>query len=195
MTDRWCGYNRHAGRRQHCWAHVKRDFTRISEMPGESGEIGRWLLDAESRLFEYWHRVRDGTMTRGAFQVEVRPIRHMVKELLLRGTAASLSCSGMCRELLKAERRLWTFVHVAGVEPTNNTAERSIRPAVLWRKTCFGVQSERGRRFVERMLTVRASCRLRGIGVVEFVKNTVAAKRNGGITPSLLTEKSLTATL
>ena len=195
VTDRWCGYNRHAGRRQHCWAHVKRDFTRISEMPGESGEIGRSLLDAESRLFEYWHRVRDGTMTRGAFQVEVRPIRRMVKELLLRGTAASLSCSGMCRELLKAERRLWTFVHVAGVEPTNNTAERSIRPAVLWRKTSFGVQSERGRRFVERMLTVRASCRLRGIGVVEFVKNTVAAKRNGGIAPSLLTGKTLTATL
>lgn len=108
-------------------------------MSDESDEIGRSLLDAESRLFEFWHRIRDGTMTRGAFQTEVRPICRMVKELLLRGTAASLSCSGMCRELLKAERRLWTFVHIVGVEPTNNIAERSIRPAVLWRKTGFGV--------------------------------------------------------
>jgi transposase len=58
-------------------------------------------------------------MTRPAFQNEVRTIRRMVKELLLRGTAESLACSGMCRELLKVEKRLWTFVRIPGVEPTN----------------------------------------------------------------------------
>jgi hypothetical protein len=55
----------------------------------------------------------------------------MVKEFLLRGTAESLACSGMFRELLKAERHLWTHVRVPGSEPTNNAAERFIRPAVL----------------------------------------------------------------
>jgi transposase len=194
VSDRWGGYNRHAGRRQYCWAHVKRDFTRISEMSGEAGEIGHALLDAESRLFEFWHRVRDGTMARNVFQAAVRPIRRRVKELLLRGAGESLSCTGMCRELVKAERRLWTFVDVCDVEPTNNAAERSIRPAVLWRKTSFGVQSERGRQFVERMLTLRASCRLRGVNMVEFVKNAVAARRNGDIAPSLLTGKIQSAT-
>jgi hypothetical protein len=168
---------------------VKRDFVRLSEMSGEAGEIGRALLDAESRLFELWYRVRDGTMTRPAFQSEVRTIRRMVKEFLLRGTADSLACAGMCRELLKVERRLWTFVRIPGVEPTNNLAERSLRPAVLWRKTSFGVQSERGGKFVERMLTMRASCRLQGVSVVEFVRNAVAARRNAGNAPSLLTEK------
>jgi hypothetical protein len=47
---------------------------------------------------------------------------------------------------------LWTFVQVEGVEPTNNTAERSIRPGVLWRKGSFGTQSAEGSRFVESML-------------------------------------------
>lgn len=183
VSDRWGGYNRHAGRRQYCWAHVKRDFIRLAEMPGEAGGIGLALLDAESRLFEFWHRVRDGTMSRFVFQLAVRPIRRRVKLFLLRGSAESLPCSGMCRELLKAERRLWTFVDVSGVEPTNNAAERTIRSAVLWRKTSFGVQSERGRRFVERMLTVRASCRLRGVSVAEFVRNAVAARRSGGVAP------------
>jgi transposase len=131
VSDRWGGYNRHSGHRQYCWAHVKRDFTHISEMSGEAGRIGRALLDAESRLFEFWHRVRDGTLSRIAFQMEVCPIRRKVKRLLLRGAAESLSSSGMCRELLKAESRLWTFVRIAGVEPTNNAAERSIRPAVI----------------------------------------------------------------
>jgi transposase len=65
---------------------------------------------------------------------------------------------------------------------------------VLWRKTSFGVQAERGRQFVERMLTVRASCRLRGVSVAEFVKNAVAARRNDDIAPSLLTGKIQSAT-
>ena len=48
---------------------------------------------------------------------------------------------------------LWTFVRVEGVEPTNNTAERSIRLGVLWRKGSFGTQSADGSRFVEAMMT------------------------------------------
>jgi hypothetical protein len=39
------------------------------------------------------------------------------------------------------------------------------------------------------MLTLRASCRLRGVSVVEFVKNAVAVRRTGDVAPSLLPEK------
>lgn len=189
VSDRWGGYNRHSGQRQYCWAHVKRDFTRISEMPGASGKIGELLLDAESELFQYWHRVRDGTMSREVFRRKVQVIRRTVKELLRRGSADSLQCSGMCRELLRSEHRLWTFARIAGVEPTNNVAERSVRPAVLWRKTSFGVQSERGARFVERMLTVRASCRMQNKSVVDFIKNAIRAEKFGKRMPSLTDEK------
>ena len=63
-----------------------------------------------------------------------------------------------CRELLTREAALWTFVRVEGIEPTNNSAERSLRGAVLWRKVSFGTQSERGSRFVASMLTVLLSC-------------------------------------
>jgi transposase len=45
------------------------------------------------------------------------------------------------------------------VEPTNNAAERALRPAVLWRKGSFGPDREAGSRFAERLLTVVASCR------------------------------------
>ena len=41
---------------------------------------------------------------------------------------------GMCRDILKRRAAVWTFVQVDGVDPTNNTAERAIRPGVLWRK-------------------------------------------------------------
>jgi len=42
------------------------------------------------------------------------------------------------RELLKQWEYLWTFVRLWGVEPTNNAAERAVRPGVLWRKSSFG---------------------------------------------------------
>ena len=60
------------------------------------------------------------------------------------------------------EPYLWTFVYDESVEPTNNLAERTVRQAVLWRKGSFGTQSERGARYVERILTVCATCRLQG---------------------------------
>jgi hypothetical protein len=57
---------------------------------------------------------------------------------------------------------LWTFARVEGVEPTNNAAERALRPAGLWRTGSFGADSEAGSHFAERLLTVVASCRQQG---------------------------------
>ena len=57
------------------------------------------------------------------------------------------------------EEGLWTFVRVEGVEPTNNAAERALRHAVIWRRISGGTDSAEGSRFVERMLTVVATCR------------------------------------
>ena len=65
----------------------------------------------------------------------------------------------MVREL----SALWTCVVEAGVDPTNNRAERAWRFAVLWRKMMQGTYHEKGDRWVERLLAVRETCRLRGV--------------------------------
>jgi hypothetical protein len=81
---------------------------------------------------------------------------------------------------------LWTFVEVEGVEPTNNRSERGLRHAVIWRKSSYGSHSEAGSRFVERMLTVRATLRAQGRNVVQFVTQAVLASLNRLPLPSLL---------
>jgi transposase len=81
---------------------------------------------------------------------------------------------------------LWVFVTVAGVEPTNNAAEQALRPAVLWRKGSFGTQSEAGSRFVERILTVRETCRRQGRSLRVFVMEAVAAHRAKRPAPTLV---------
>jgi hypothetical protein len=188
ITDRWSAYSWLPIRqRQLCWAHLKRDFKKIAERCGEAKRIGEALGACERELFELWYRVRDGTLRRSSFRTYVSPIRARVRDLLQQGAALSDSkVAGMCSKILKLEPALWTFVRVPGVEPTNNRAERVIRPAVIWRKTSFGTQSDAGSTFVERMLTAVTTLRLQGRNVLEYMTEACRAGLEGRPAPSLL---------
>ncbi len=94
--------------------------------------------------------------------------------------------AGLCRALLRLWPALWTFAEVAGVEPTNNSAERAVRPAVLWRKGSFGTRSADGARFVERLLTVSATCKQHGRSVFAYLTDVCDAAQRGAPVPSLL---------
>jgi transposase len=75
---------------------------------------------------------------------------------------------------------------VRGIEPTNNAAERALRHAVLWRRSSGGTASEWGSRFVERVLSVAATCRQQGINVLEYLSRCFQARLEGQPAPSLL---------
>jgi transposase len=72
------------------------------------------------------------------------------------------------------------------VPPTNNAAERAERHAVIWRRISGGTDSAHGSRFVERMLTVVATCRQQGRNVLDYLSSCFQAARNGQAIPSLL---------
>jgi transposase len=81
--------------------------------------------------------------------------------------------------LERALGALWTFVVESGVEPTNNRAERDLRFAVLWRKMIQGTYNEKGDRWVERILSLRETCRLRGIPTFPILDEAVTCSFNG----------------
>lgn len=174
-------------RRQYCWAHLNRDFQAMVDRGGESAEVGRLLLGHSERLFDWWHRVRDGTMARATLRSKVAMMRFSFREDLRRGVKCGCSkTAGTCRELLAGEPHLWTFVRVEGVEPTNNDAERALRHGVIYRKTSGGTESEAGSRFVERMLSVVATCRQQEINVLDYLTRCYQAHLEGQPVPSLL---------
>ena len=126
-------------------------------------------------------------MDRRAFQVSVQPIRETIEALLRQGAVCDhAKTQHTCKRILKRKAALWAFVNVPGVEPTNNAAERAVRPAVLWRKQSFGTQSERGSEFVERMLTVCGTCKLQGHNVLDYLTQAIEASLLGKSAPSLL---------
>jgi transposase len=80
--------------------------------------------------------------------------------LLLLFEGAADDAGRLAREIPREIDTLWVFLDEAGVEPTNNRAERPLRFAVLWRKRSNGTQSEKGNRWIERLLSFRQTCRL-----------------------------------
>jgi len=193
ITDRWTAYNGWPLRvRQLCWAHLRRHFAAFAEARGAAGRLGRDLLAETDQLFTWWHRVRDGTLARASFRTYMGPLRQRVEGLLFLGSRGRHApTAATCREILGLAPALWTFVRVPGVEPTNNAAERALRPGVLWRKGSFGSHSAAGSRFVERMMTVAATLKQQRRNVVDYVTQACEAALRGEAAPALLPVQAL----
>jgi transposase len=175
-------------RRQICWAHLLRKFVSFSERAGPAGEIGRQLLDYTGLLFDYWHDYQAGMLDRAMFLAWMAPVRAQVEAVLARAAASGIDrLAGSCANILAHRAALWTFVDTHEVEPTNNHAERELRAFVLWRKRCFGTQSERGNRFAERLMTVAHTARKQRKDVLAFLTACCQARLDGIRAPSLFT--------
>jgi transposase len=190
VTDRWSAYNGYAVRwRQLCWAHLLRDFEAMIERGGASQEIGEALKAQAHQMFHWWHRVRDGTLARSSFRSYMTAVRREVERLLEAGSRCEVAkTEGTCRDILKRRQALWTFVHLEGVEPTNNKGEQAIRSGVLWRKVSFGTHSARGSRFVESMLTVVTTLKQQQRNVLDYLTAACQAALCDEPAPSLLPE-------
>ena len=188
-SDRYAAYRYlPLERRQLCWAHLIREFRKLAVYNQQQRPLGERLLDLSSRIFAAWHRFGAGAIDRPALLLELAPLQadlELALEAGLDPPHASVA-GALCGNLLDHWPALWTFAHVEGVEPTNNVAERALRPAVLWRKGSFGTQSDAGSRFVERLLTVAASCKQQGRGLLDFLVQAVTADRLGLPPPSLV---------
>jgi transposase len=184
--DRWSGYNCFSGLRQLCWAHLKRDFQALSEVKGTMGRIGSELFALAQQILHLRKRVRDGTLSWKTFQRRMELLMPRVETLLVQGADSGEPLAGQCRRIFNMRQYLWTFVHDARAEPTNNLAERVVRQAVLWRKGSFGTKSERGAHYAERILTACATCRLQGRSVIEYLRNACHCHLDGVPAPSLI---------
>ena len=187
-TDRYGVYERvDLSQRGLCWSHLKRDFQAVAEQTNRTArKIGEQGLEVCGEVFERWHRFRGKQISRRLLQKQIEPVRQRMKHLLKRGRRCRhRRTAGFCADLLRLEPALWTFAQVAGIEPTNNHAERMLRPAVMWRKQSLGSHSLGGCRFVERMMTVLQTLKLHGQSVMDYLEHAIHALRCGTCPPPL----------
>ena len=166
-----------AERRQVCWCHLQRNFKGLADRGGRCAWLGEWGVDVAARLFHHWGAYKRGEITRRAMQRRMGHLEAEVEELLEWGCQhGDGKARRFCEELWKVRPSLFLFARVDGVEPTSNRPERDLRPAVLWRKGCFGSQSDGGLLFVGRILSATRSCRRRAIPLLAYLTEVCRAQ-------------------
>jgi transposase len=116
-------------------------------------------------------RYADRSIKSHRFQFRMVRLRREVRQALEQGSwSGCAKTSASCFEILKLEDGLWTFARVQGIEPTNNAAERALQFAVIWQRISGRTDSQRGSRFVKRMLSVVATCRHQERNVLDYLK-------------------------
>jgi transposase len=185
ISDRWVAYQI-CRWRQLCWAHLARNFEELGLRGGKAVQFSEAGMALCKQVFTLCRSVREGNLSREQLRAEIEPVRTRMRHLLEQGAASEEKrVVGFCRNVLKLWPWLWTFVEEP-VEPTNNAAERALRPAVLWRKGSFGSQSETGLRYAERVLTFVSTCRQLNAHPFEFLSRAIFALRSGAAIPRLI---------
>ena len=192
-VDRWGAYTKyHKGFFQICWAHLKRDFLGILKV-GQATEADDGILFAQTmeklrkRLMAIWYRFKAGDISGADLIKKTGPIRNAMKRYLKQYMHSEERCVlTLANKLMKRFDDLFTFIFYEGVEPTNNLAERGIRPAVQWRKICFDNRSDNGAVLTFRLLTITRTCWLQNRNPLEFFVEAISAYRSVKPAPSLI---------
>jgi transposase len=155
VSDNFNVYKNWFYKRQNCLAHFIRKAKHLAQSDNEhlSG-FGEQIL-AQLQLLCHFSKAPPGPRKWKNFYS-----RFML--LLMLHEGADNEAGKLARSLASAMDTLWVFLEEHGVEPTNNRAERALRFGVIWRKRCFGSQSDKGNRWVERILSLKETCRIKG---------------------------------
>lgn len=195
ICDRFSAYikyhkDRACGLLQFCWAHIIRDIKALkNELAyGSDKPFSVLMRQRIGAVFRLWHAQKRGKISRQRLIEMAQPlIREMHLFLEENLKSSSKEVSKLCHQLLEKWNSLFTFIYHEGVEPTNNLAERSIRPGVQSRKISYCTRSENGQHLRARLLTVSQTCRMQTRNSLEFYRAAIQAHRYNLPTPSLLT--------
>ena len=186
-SDRLSAYNSlESTRRQLCWAHLVRNLRARAEAKGPWQAEAVALLAQAEEVLKIWAQYRASEIEQAVMKAQLAAIQAAMRPKLEQARQQTNYLGSLCAEMLKHWDALWTFVEHEGVEPTNNAAERALRPAVLWRAGCYGTQSEGGSRFVERILTVSATCQQQDRLLLPYLVEAITAFWAGQPAPRLL---------
>jgi transposase len=174
VTDRYGVYNVLGKIHQYCMAHLIREFKCYAERDGPDKEIGKALEKELKTVCRIQREYRKEKISIEQRDTRLRSRKKKVELLLEDGMAnGSDDLYKICEKLLGDFDKLWTFMRVPGMDPTNNLAERDLRKLVIWRKKSYGTRSNRGKRFVERITSVAQTLKKQGKNIISFIQNAV----------------------
>jgi len=169
---------------QFCLAHLIRDVKHLTTLADRC--VSRWarkLRDAIQAMFRTYHR--EDELTERGFERAMVKAQDRILKIGKRPPPRS-EAQALAERFRKHGKAYFTFLHHEGVEPTNNLTEQALRFVVLDRKATQGTRGENGRRWCERIWSVRETCRLQQRSAFTFIAEAVQAHFINRSAPLLL---------
>jgi transposase len=188
ISDRYSVYDFiDADRRQVCLSHLARNFQAFAERDGPPGRHGTAIKTIIDEIMRADTAARADGITLTWHDGPGRDLHDRLMDAIEAGERCRTpDLARLCATILDIWPTLWNFTEHAGAEATNNRAERALRHAVMWRKTSNGTQTEAGERFVERVLSIRETCRLNNQPLHGYLVDIHTARLTGQPIPTPL---------
>jgi hypothetical protein len=166
VSDFYTAYDQLDGRHQRCWAHLLRDIHHLKDQHPEDAGLHTWAA-AMHALFREAVAWVAAAGDRPPAERERARLRFEAAVLALcRAEPAGAPHAALCQRVERYHAELFTFVADPAVPPTNNAAERALRPLVVGRKISGGRRSSPGSRTRVVLQSVVATWELRGLDPV-----------------------------
>lgn len=163
VSDFYTAYDQLDGRHQRCWAHLLRDIHERTEQHPDHAGLHAWAQAVHALFTEAvaW----TATTSAGPAAARERARMRFAAALLAlcRTQPADAPQAALCQRVERYHPELFTFVADPAVPPTNNAAERALRPLVIARKISGGTRSTQGSRTRMLLQSLIATWDLRGL--------------------------------
>jgi transposase len=185
VTDFWKAYDAFADRRQKCWAHLLRDVKEIDTGP-DATAAWRAFAKKLKRIFGDAVRLKlaRGELSEEVFDRRVLSLHERMCELS-ESDSPHPHVRRFAKRLHGESESLLMFVEITEVDPTNNRAERAIRPAVIMRKASYGSMSERGSRTRSVLMSIYRTLKQRGLDPLAETAHALKTYTTSGTLPPL----------
>lgn len=186
ISDRYSVYDFiDPSRRQACLSHLARTFQAFAERDGPAARHGKTIRGLIDEVIRADTQARHAGQAISWHEGELNQLHDRLMDAVEAGERCrTADLSRLCGTILDIWPTLWNFTEHPDAEATNNRCERAIRHAVLWRKASLGTQSEAGDRFVERILSIRETCRLNDQPLHDYLTQVHHARLTGSKIPN-----------
>jgi transposase len=170
VCDGWKPYTKFTNRIQRCWAHLLRESKKIAEKFEEAIPLHNALKELYEILTESLENDPPPKVRKRLWQLA----REALKHLTLKGYYIE-KVQKFIGKINNGFNYWFTFIINPGVEPTNNRAERALRPHVVLRKILGTLRNDKGTSIHERIMTTLATWGQKGLNSLQMLTLKLAS--------------------
>ena len=169
VCDGWKPYLRFTKQLQRCWAHLLRESKDISEKFEEAIPLHKALKELYESLTNALERNPPPDIRTELWQSARETLLHWIQKEYLEVKVLKL-----IGKISNGFDYWFTFIINPDVEPTNNRAERALRPQVILRKILGTLRNDKGTSIHERIMTTLTTWEQRGLDGLKMLTARLA---------------------